>query len=74
MASLPSSLRRVFLRCGRCGRVGRALEAARRRALVLVVAEMGGELGVEHAVDEALLELGKQAVGPEKVARIGYSS
>ncbi len=38
-----------------------------RRALVLVGAEMGGELAFEDAVDEALLELGEEAVGAEQI-------
>ena len=36
-----------------------------QRAAVLFIAEMGGKLGIEDTVDEALFQLGKQAVGPE---------
>jgi hypothetical protein len=35
---------------------------------VLFVAEVGGQPGVEDAVDEALLELGEKSVGAEQVA------
>ena len=48
--------------------VGRASGGAFRRAPVLVVAEMGGQLGVEDAVDEAFLEFGEQSVGAKQVA------
>lgn len=34
---------------------------------MLVVAEVGAELGIEDAVDEAFFELGEQAVRAEQV-------
>jgi hypothetical protein len=47
---------------------GWALGLVRGRAAVLFIAEVGGKLGIQNAVDEAFLELGKQAVGSEQVA------
>jgi hypothetical protein len=38
------------------------------RALVLVVAEVGGQLAFQHPVDQALFELGEQPVGTSQVA------
>ncbi len=38
------------------------------RSLVFFVAEVVGQLGIEHAVDEPLLEFCEQAVGSEEIA------
>jgi hypothetical protein len=46
--------------------ISSALDPAENPALV--VTQAGGELGIEDAVDEALFELGEQAVRAEQVA------